>query len=527
MSRFKLSPKALALVSSVLVLSLSAGYIALAWTEPTGTMPVTVAAPLNTGGVAQTKTGALALTGNLTAPIFYDADDPASTYYVNPSGQTVLAGLGVNGDIVLGGANEKFVFHPRTGTGDFLQITNQNAGGGWLWGQGITLRDSGEVGIGTIIPYSSLNIAGSGTNVSNKGIIVGTVGDSIATGVPLLGEVGRFEIGFPGWRDMEPFQIGAKIAAVRKNVYQPNSALVQGTDLAFYTGAGSTGNNPAFHDTSSEKMRITYDGKVVIDNGGQLCIGSACVASSTWATIVNNAGTGGGTIVIPISLYANPINQAYAKRVVSYDAAWDPSSGKLTVIGLGLGGPEDSTGVPTEVSVAFQNNLSGSAIVHNYIGSWAKNSVVSAVDVGVHHCYVREPYDVYPVVVCDGSNSSSFCSETNWNCRNYQSEKYLPGVSTPKYARTDGVYLYVFGTNDYSWKIDLSTMSVVDHGAGKLWPVVNGISLMDLGRGSIPYNHVIYKAEFLPSYSMIPNGTASYVDIVGYSSLLLYQIGSY
>jgi len=90
MSSLKPSPRALALLASVLVLSLSAGYVVLAWTEPTGTMPVTVAAPLNTGGVAQTKTAALALTGSLTASSFIDFDN--NNYYVNPSGQTLLVG---------------------------------------------------------------------------------------------------------------------------------------------------------------------------------------------------------------------------------------------------------------------------------------------------------------------------------------------------------------------------------------------------------------------------------------------------
>ena len=238
----KPSPRALAVISSAIVLSLSAGYIALAWTEPVGTMPVTVAAPLNTGGFAQTKTGDLALTGTLTASSFIDFDN--NSYHVNPSGQTVLAG---------------------------------------------------PVGIGTTVPYASLNIGGNGTNISNKGLIVGTVGDSIFTNIPLNGETGRFEIGFPGWRDTEPLQIGAKIAAIRKNVYQDNNALIQSTDLVFFTGSGTTGvNNPAFHDTSTEKFRITSDGKVVINNGGQLCIGTACANSTTWNSMISGAGSGGG-----------------------------------------------------------------------------------------------------------------------------------------------------------------------------------------------------------------------------------------
>jgi len=521
MSRFKLSPKALALVSSVLVLSLSSGYIALAWTEPAGTMPVTVAAPLNTGGVAQTKTGALALTGNLTAPIFYDADDPASTYYVNPSGQTVLAGLGVNGDIVLGGYNEKFVFHPRTGTGDFLQITNQNAGGGWLWGQGITLRDSGEVGIGTIIPYSTFNIAGSGTNVSNKGIIVGTIGDSIATSVPLLGEVGRFEIGFPGWRDMEPLQIGAKIAAVRKNVYQPNSALVQGTDLAFYTGAGSTGTNPAFHDTSSEKMRITYDGKVVIDNGGQLCIGSACAASSTWATMVSSASTGGGkgTVVVPLNLY-DTTHYPYDKLVTSYDLSLNPSSNRLTAVGIG--DQRSCRKIFTLQANLFNSQVSDKG---------CNDSIISSVSIGNYYCSMN--YGLSPVASCSDDHYNvivQLCRDNDYYCYQHAGTLVLANSSTytPAYARTDGTFLYIFSTDKtYSWKINLSPGAVVDYGLNKPWPTVNGINLADLG-SKIPYGNVIYQVDAEAQYSGMDCGyNCSSITMIGYSSLLFNPIGSY
>ncbi|MCD6340372.1 MAG: tail fiber domain-containing protein, partial [Desulfurococcales archaeon] len=123
---------------------------------------------------------------------------------------------------------------------------------------------SGNVGIGTTGPYSKLNVADNGTLLNGKGIILGTVGNSINTNVPLGAEVGRFEIGFPGWRDMEPKQIGAKIVAIRLNNYQENKAYVQATELAFYTGGGQTGNNSAFHDTSGERVRIDKAGNVGI-----------------------------------------------------------------------------------------------------------------------------------------------------------------------------------------------------------------------------------------------------------------------
>ncbi len=128
-----------------------------------------------------------------------------------------------------------------------------------------TFPSSGNVGIGTTSPSSTLNVAGNGTIVGNShGIIVGTINDLINTNVPVGGVIGTFEIGFPGWRDMEPNQIGAKIVGVRVNTWQPNNALVQGTELAFYTGTGATGNNPAFHDTSSQKMLIDVNGNVGI-----------------------------------------------------------------------------------------------------------------------------------------------------------------------------------------------------------------------------------------------------------------------
>ena len=238
----KPSSRALAVIASAIVLSLSAGYIALAWTEPTGTMPVTVAAPLNTGGVAQTKTGALALTGNLTASSFIDFDN--YNYYVNPSGQTLLAG---------------------------------------------------PVGIGTASPGSALDVRGTITT-GNVGATNGPVllqgyygdgalsvlGSEYSSGAPILGYGVKPSTSAPG-----SFLSSSGIS----NLYR--SALTLGGSITFYTGLQQTaaiGSAVAL----SPAMTIQNDGKIVINNGGQLCIGTTCVASSTWATMVSGAGSGGG-----------------------------------------------------------------------------------------------------------------------------------------------------------------------------------------------------------------------------------------
>ncbi|MDD4068404.1 MAG: hypothetical protein PHV65_05960 [Bacteroidales bacterium] len=54
------------------------------WSEPVTSMPSGYTAPLNTSSTAQTKTG------ELGASSFRDADD--SNYYINPSGNSVVAG---------------------------------------------------------------------------------------------------------------------------------------------------------------------------------------------------------------------------------------------------------------------------------------------------------------------------------------------------------------------------------------------------------------------------------------------------
>jgi hypothetical protein len=123
----------------------------------------------------------------------------------------------------------------------------------------------GMVGIGTPSPYATLHISSNGAALGNHGLMLGQIGNAGNTTVGIGGETARFEIAFPTYRDIEPNQIGAKIAAIRWNNWLANNPLVQAIDLAFFT---STGNDlrdtTGLVDTSSEKMRITAGGNVGI-----------------------------------------------------------------------------------------------------------------------------------------------------------------------------------------------------------------------------------------------------------------------
>ncbi len=90
--------------------------------------------------------------------------------------------LHVTGDLVLGldEENKKFIFHPRANRdGDFLQIAPDKEDGNWNWGQGITLRRDGAVGIGTTSPGDYK------LNVKNGNTLLGgalTVQNSVSIG---------------------------------------------------------------------------------------------------------------------------------------------------------------------------------------------------------------------------------------------------------------------------------------------------------------------------------------------------------
>jgi microcystin-dependent protein len=101
--------KKISFILSVVLMSLAVSYALGAWQEPSVSPPEgNVSAPINISSTAQTKEGGLTLQGDFTAPIFYDSDN--TDYYVNPAGQTLLAG-----DVGIG----------TTGPGAKLEVAGQ------------------------------------------------------------------------------------------------------------------------------------------------------------------------------------------------------------------------------------------------------------------------------------------------------------------------------------------------------------------------------------------------------------------
>jgi len=131
---FHISSATLPLLAAVLVLSLSAGYFTLAWSEPSGTMPASVDAPINTSNIAQTKAGSLTLGGSLHVPAGADG------LVVDSAG-----GISIY-------TNELNV---KSGS-LFLGYRNTS--------NTIIQANSGNVGIGTTAPLAKLAVGGTGSS---------------------------------------------------------------------------------------------------------------------------------------------------------------------------------------------------------------------------------------------------------------------------------------------------------------------------------------------------------------------------
>jgi hypothetical protein len=116
--------------------------------------------------------------------------------------------------------------------------------------------NSGNVGIGTTSPAALLHLNGPLNGTSS--LSFGVPGSTGNLNVPVGSSPGGYNIDFYTYRDIAPTQIGARIRAERINGYQPNNALLQPMDLAFYTSYGVD------QSYLSEKLRIKYNGNVGI-----------------------------------------------------------------------------------------------------------------------------------------------------------------------------------------------------------------------------------------------------------------------
>lgn len=93
MLKKQISSKRVSLIFGILVICFLVVFYIFAWTEPIVSPPGgNVAAPLNTSGTGQTKTGWLAF------PVFYDSTDYPS-YFIDPQGAVGGASVKVKGYI--------------------------------------------------------------------------------------------------------------------------------------------------------------------------------------------------------------------------------------------------------------------------------------------------------------------------------------------------------------------------------------------------------------------------------------------
>jgi len=140
--------KNIALVIGVLIMGFAVSFVFAVWTEPSASPPDgNVSAPVNVSDIGQTKTGALTVQGDFTAPIFYDT---VSAYYVNPSGSSNLSG-----NLTIGGYASSSQFCIGTDCLDSWAGT-----GNWtLSGSNLyPTETSYNVGIGTTSPSGKLEV---------------------------------------------------------------------------------------------------------------------------------------------------------------------------------------------------------------------------------------------------------------------------------------------------------------------------------------------------------------------------------
>jgi len=195
------------------------------------------------------------------------------------------------------------------------------------------LSSNGNVGIGTTAPTTKLDVAA----VNGEGIRIGKVGDTGNLSVPLGALTTQYNIDFTGYRDIAQNQIGARISALRFNVYQANAAYVQSTGLAFYTNA--SGVNTGSTDLQ-ERMRISPNGKVSIgttdvDNTPNVLLTVKGTIHTKEVVVDLNAPL--ADYVFDSTYKLMPLNQVEQYVKTNSHLPEIPSAGDITKNGLNMG----------------------------------------------------------------------------------------------------------------------------------------------------------------------------------------------
>jgi hypothetical protein len=142
----------------------------------------------------------------------------------------------------------------------------------------LSISPNGNIGIGTSSARNGLEVAASDSSNVTTARIGGVTSGSLS--VPVGAEVSRNQVVFSAWRDTVPDTIGAKIAAINKNAWAANNALVENTDLAFFT----LGVVPGTSDSTTEVMRLTSNGNLQLaaGRGGSIVFSDGSTQSTAW-----------------------------------------------------------------------------------------------------------------------------------------------------------------------------------------------------------------------------------------------------
>lgn len=144
----------------------------------------------------------------------------------------------------------------------------------------------------------------------NGGLRIGKK-DAGNMNVPYGGVATQLNIDFPGYRDVEPDFVGARISCLRFNVYQDNKALMQNAGLAFYTG-------PYAGPNLFERMRITPYGNIgigtsnpgaTLDVNGSIRASILHVAGEVNARAVNIRVDAGADFVFEPNYILKPLSE--------------------------------------------------------------------------------------------------------------------------------------------------------------------------------------------------------------------------
>jgi len=205
--------KSVAFVLSALVVSAIVGCAVLAWTEPGSPAPGgNVAAPVNTGSAAQTKSGALTVAGNMRTN----------------------TGFCINSDCITSWAN---VTGPWTKSGNNIYSNN-----------------SGNVGVGTNNPAQKLDVVGSIRFGNGGGYLYSSVNDNLTLQTAANTPNPNLTIGYGKGS-------GAGIIDTAKEYFSMNAGK-------FMFNNGSVGIG-----TTAPEKALQVAGGI---KGTEICIGSDC-----------------------------------------------------------------------------------------------------------------------------------------------------------------------------------------------------------------------------------------------------------